>query len=143
MTEPTDDPLKAMSQVAALCSDLNIHAQALEIFERLVLLRDGHPNALVSLALAQSRAGDDRSAIATLRRALDADAAHDMARVMLAIHLHRAADPVARTLLRAVLADGSDEDAIALAVSVQDEVLSTALPAERTLRHRYTRVDAD
>jgi hypothetical protein len=49
------DPLKLMSLVAALCSDLGLHHQALSTFEHLVLLRDNDPNALVSLAVAQSR----------------------------------------------------------------------------------------
>lgn len=132
-----------MSQVGALCSDLGAHEQALSIFQHLALLRDDDPNALVSLALAQSRSGDETSALSTLKRALAVSPGHDMARVMLAIHSHRSGDLGAPALLRAVMSDGRDADALALAASVRDEVLNTAVPAaERVLRHRYTRVGA-
>ncbi len=137
------DPLKLMSQIAALCSDVGLHAQAQLIFEHLVQLRDDNPNALVSLAVAQSRSGDEVGAFATLKRALAVEPAHDMARVMLAIHLHKAADPQARDLLQAVLADAQDTDALDLAKSVQDEILKTPAAPQRVARHRYTRVDVE
>lgn len=137
------DPIKIMSQVAALCSDLNMHEQAIDIFERLAELRDQDPNALVSLALAMSRAGNEGAAMGLLKRVLSVQPSHDMARVLVAIHLHKGADPGGKTMLRSVLADATDTDAIALAVSVQDEILNTPPQAERVARHRYTRVDAD
>jgi thioredoxin-like negative regulator of GroEL len=136
----SQDPLKLMSLIGALCSDLMAHEQALSIFRQLALLRDDDPNALVSWAVAQSRSGDEAGAMSTLKRALAEDPAHDMARVMLAIHLHRAGDLSARVLLGAVLSDGRDGDALALAASVRDEVLNVTVPSERVLRHRYTRV---
>lgn len=129
-----------MSIVGALCSDLGAHEQALGIYKHLVLLRDHEPNALVSLAVAQSRSGDETGALATLKQALQTEPAHDMARVMLAIHLHKQGDASARALLEATLADAKDTDALALAESVKDEVLGPARIAERTVRHRYTRV---
>jgi Tfp pilus assembly protein PilF len=129
-----------MSLVGALCSDLGAHEQALAIFQYLVLLRDNDPNALVSLALAQSRAGSEASALATLKLALVHDPKHDMARVMLAVHLHKVGDVAAKALLTAVLSDAQDPDALALADSVKDEILSTPGVSERATRHRYTRV---
>jgi Flp pilus assembly protein TadD len=139
------DPLKLMSLAGALCSDLGLHDRALVIFEHLVLLREEDPNVLVSLAVAHSRAGDEPTAQATLRRALEFDPGHDMARVMLAIHLNKAGDLDARAMLRDVLSSGRDADALALASSVQEEVLSSPTaaepPAERLTRHRYTRVE--
>jgi hypothetical protein len=137
------DPLKLMSQIAALCSDLGLHAQALAIFEHLVLLRDENPNALVSLAVAHSRADNEIAALVTLKRALVAEPAHDMARVMLAIHLHKAGDSQSCALLSAVMSDAKDPDALALASSVKDEILKNTLPSERVARHRYTRVDTE
>jgi thioredoxin-like negative regulator of GroEL len=137
------DPLKLMSQIAALCSDLGLSAQALAIFEHLVLLRDENPNALVSLAVAHSRAGNETAALVTLKRALVAEPAHDMARVMLAIHLHKAGDPQGRALLSAAMLDAQDSDALALAASVKDEILNTTPAPERVTRHRYTRVDTE
>jgi thioredoxin-like negative regulator of GroEL len=137
------DPLKLMSQIAALCSDLGLHAQALSVFEHLVFLRANDPNALVSLAVAHSRSSNEVAAVATLKRALVSDPEHDMARVMLAIHLHKTGDPQARALLSAVMADGQDSDALDLAKSVEDEILNIAQVPERVTRHRYTRVDAD
>ena len=131
-----------MSQIGALCSDLGAHEQALSIFSHLAALRDNEPNALVSLAVAQSRAGDETSALATLQEALLTEPAHDMARVMLAVHLHKRGDATARTLLQATLADARDADALALAESVKDEIFNVPRVAERPARHRYTRVDA-
>jgi Tfp pilus assembly protein PilF len=140
-----EDPLKLMSVIAALCSDLGLHDRALDIFERLAALRDNHANALVPWAIAQSRAGNEAVARQTLRRALAADPEHDMARVMLAIHLHEARDPEAAVLLRTVLARRDDEqrdaDALALAESVQADILQTTTRAERAIRLQYTRVD--
>jgi hypothetical protein len=142
------DPLRLMSVIAALCSSVGLHERALRIFERLATLRDQHPNALVSWAIAQTRAGHDVAARQTLRRALDADPEHDMARVVLAAHLHDMHDPEAAVLLRAVLAprraaEGRDADALALAQSLQAKVLQATPPAERATRLRYTRVDLD
>lgn len=140
VTEFSRDPLKLMSLVGALCSDLGAHEQAITVFQHLVLLRDNDPNALVSLALAQSRSGSEASALATLKLALANDPTHDMARVMLAVHLHRAGDMAAKALLSAALSDAHDTDALALAESVKDEILSTPSVSERVTRHRYTRV---
>jgi hypothetical protein len=146
MNAPSADILRSMSQLGALCSDLGIHDQALAILHPLTLLRDHAPNALVVLALAQSRAGDEAAARATLLRALQADPLHDMARVMLAIHQHRVGDPAAAELLRSVLAHARDADALALAASVQGEILGApplaATAPERTARLRYTRLPA-
>jgi Flp pilus assembly protein TadD len=129
-----------MSLIGALCSDLGAHEQALTVFQHLVMLRDSDPNALVSLALAQSRAGSEASALATLKLALASDPTHDMARVMLAIHLHRVGDAAAKALLSAVMSDAEDADAMTLANSVKDEILNTPAATERATRHRYTRV---
>lgn len=137
------DPVKLMSLVGALCSDLGAHDQALSIFQHLVLLRGGEANALVSLALAQSRSGDDAGAVASLRLALADDPAHDMARVMLAVHLHDRGDPGARHLLGSVMADARDADALALARSVEGEILGRCALPEPVRRVRYTRVGAD
>jgi cytochrome c-type biogenesis protein CcmH/NrfG len=134
------DPLKLMSLVGALCSDLGAHDRALSIFQHLVAVRQNEPNALVCLALAHSRAGSQASALATLKLALATDPKHDMARVMLAIHLHHAKDPAAKAMLSAVLSDAQDPDAVALAHSVKDEILTTPGLTERATRHRYTRV---
>jgi Flp pilus assembly protein TadD len=133
-----------MSQLGALCSDLGLHARALVIFEHLVVLRDDDPNALVSLAVAYSRSGDEAAALLTLKRALATQPAHDMARVMLAIHLHKAGDPQSRTLLSDVISDAQDNDALALASSVKDEILNIPSAApECVVRHRYTRLHTD
>jgi Flp pilus assembly protein TadD len=132
-----------MSQIGALCSDLGAHEQALTIFQHLVMLRDNDPNALVSLAVAQSRAGSDASALATLKLALTSDPAHDMARVMLAIHLHRAGDVAGKALLDAAISDAQDVDALTLANSVKDEILNAPSIPERASRHRYTRVNTN
>lgn len=140
VTEFSQDPLKLMSLVGALCSDLGAHEQALTVFQHLVMLRDNDPNALVSLALAQSRAGSEASALASLKLALANDPTHDMARVMLAIHLHKVGDVAAKALLSAAMSDAQDTDAIALADSVKDEILNTPAVTERATRHRYTRV---
>ena len=129
-----------MSLIGALCSDLGAHEQALAVFQHLVMLRNDDPNALVSLALAQSRAGSQASALASLKLALASDPTHDMARVMLAVHLHQAGDVAAKTLLSAAMSDAQDADAIALADSVKDEILNAPAVAERATRHRYTRV---
>lgn len=129
-----------MSLVGALCSDLGAHEQALAVFQYLVLLRDNDPNALVSLALAQSRAGSEASALTTLKLALVQDPKHDMARVMLAVHLHKVGDVAAKALLTATLSDAQEADALALAHSVKDEILNTPGVPERATRHRYTRV---
>jgi Flp pilus assembly protein TadD len=137
------EPLKLMSVIAALCSDLGLHAQALAIFAHLVQLRDSDPNALVSLAVAQSRSSDEAAALSTLKRALTFEPSHDMARVMLAIHLHKAGDPQGRTLLSAAMLDAQDSDALALAASVKEEILNLTPAPERVARHRYTRVDSD
>ncbi len=125
-TAPLDEPLQLMAQVAALCSDLGAHEQAISVFQHLALLRDQHPNSLVSLALALSRAGEEAAAQQTLRQALQRDPLHDMARVMLAIHLHQAGDAAARGLLQSFFDQRSpepDADALALANTVKDEVL--------------------
>jgi len=143
VTSIPQDPLKLMSLVGALCSDLGAHEQALSVFQHLVLLRDNDPNALVSLALAQSRSGSEASALATLKLALVQDPTHDMARVMLAIHLHQAGDAAAKALLSAVMADAQDLDAISLAQSVKDDILSAPQALQATTRHRYTRVQVD
>jgi hypothetical protein len=136
------DPLKLMAQVAALCSDLAMHEQALAIFQHLVVVRDHAAEALVALALAQSRAGAEPSAVATLEQALQRQPGHEMASVLLAIHLHERADPKGRALLQAVLDRGRDADAVALARSVADDVLTpAAAPAARPARHRYTRIE--
>jgi cytochrome c-type biogenesis protein CcmH/NrfG len=136
-----EDPLKIMAQIGALCSDMHVHAQALTIFQHLALLRDNHPNALVSLAMAQARSGDETAGMATLKLALESDPTHDMARVMLAIHLHKAGDlPNAQHLLQAVLGDGQDADALVLAADVKDEILNVTPSAERVSKHRYTRI---
>lgn len=141
------EPLKLMAQIGAPCSDVAAHDKAVSIFEQLVLLREGDPNALVSLAMAQSRAGDEAAAIQTLELALQRDAVHDMARVMLAIHRHRRGDPRGRVLLQAVLESAgphTDADALAIASSVRDDILNS--PAETAAapmaerRHRYTRL---
>ena len=132
-----------MSLIGALCSDLGAHEQALSVFQHLVVLRDNDPNALVSLALAQSRAGSEASALATLKLALAGDPTHDMARVMLAIHLHKVGDVAAKALLSSAMADALDADALALADSVKDEILNTPAVTERATRHRYTRVGAN
>jgi Tfp pilus assembly protein PilF len=142
------DPIKLMSLVGAFCSDLGLHERALAIHQQLARLRDDDSNALVTLAVSQSRAGDEAAACATLQRALQRDPAHDMARVMWAIHLHKAGDTAnARVPLLAVLADGQDADARALAASVKDDILSplsaTVPSVERNRRHRYTRVDLE
>jgi thioredoxin-like negative regulator of GroEL len=137
------DPLKLMSVIAAFCSDLGVHQRALAIFEHLVLLRGSDPNALVSLAVAQSRSGNEAAALSTLKRALASGPAHDMARVMLAIHLHKAGDPQGRTLLSAAMLDAQDSDALALATSVKEEILNLTPAPERVARHRYTRVDTE
>jgi Tfp pilus assembly protein PilF len=129
-----------MSLIGALCSDLGAHEQALLVFQHLVLLRENDPNALVSLALAQSRAGSDDSAIATLKQALTQDPSHDMARVMLAVHFHKVGDVAAKSLLSSAMADAQDADAVALVQSVKDEILNAPAVAERAARHRYTRV---
>jgi Tfp pilus assembly protein PilF len=129
-----------MSLIGALCSDLGAHEQALIVFQHLVVLRDNDPNALVSLALAQSRAGSEASALVSLKLALAGDPTHDMARVMLAIHLHKVGDVAAKALLSAAMSDARDADAIALAESVKDEILNTPAVPERATRHRYTRV---
>lgn len=141
------DPLKLMAQIGALCSDLAAHDRALVIFEHLALLRGDDPNALVALALAQSRSGDEATALATLERALQADPRHDMARAMLAIHWHRRGDPRCRELLQAVLSEAgpaTDADALALAEAVRDDILMPAPPADTAplaaRRHRYTRL---
>jgi hypothetical protein len=68
---------------------------------------------------------------------------HDMTRVMLAIHMHKAGDPQCRTLLSAALLDAQDSDALALAASVKDEILNLTPAPERVVRHRYTRVDTE
>lgn len=143
VTTFSQEPLKLMSLIGALCSDLGAHEQALSIFQHLVVLRDNDPNALVSLALAQSRAGSEASALATLKLVLASDPKHDMARVMLAIHLHKVGDVAAKALLNAAIADASDADALALADSVKDEILNTPGLTERATRHRYTRVGAN
>ena len=129
-----------MSLIGALCSDLGAHEQALTVFQHLALLRDNDPNALVSLALAQSRAGSEDSAMATLKLAVTQDPAHDMARVMLAVHLHKVGDVSAKSLLSAAMADAQDVDAIELAASVKEEILNAPGVSERPTRHRYTRV---
>lgn len=141
------EPLKLMAQIGALCSDVAAHDKALAIFEHLVLLREGDPNALVALAVAQMRANDEPAATASLEQALQRAPRHDMARVMLAIHHHRRGDPRCRSLLQAVLDDAgpdSDADALALAGSVRDEILaapaSASAPAMAQRRHRYTRL---
>ncbi len=138
-----EDPLTLMSLIAALCSDLNVHDHALTIFQHVALLRDNDPNALVSLAVAQSRSGDESSALSTLRQALHADPDHDMARVTLAIHLHAAGDTEAQRLLRSVLLEAQDPDAWALAKSVEEEILNVARGPAPVKRHRYTRVCVD
>lgn len=145
-----DDPVKLMSQIAALCSDLGLHDRALSMFRQLVVVREGDPNALSGLALAESRAGDPRRAIATLRQALERDPRHDMARVLLATHLHAVNDASASDLLRSVLHDARDPDARALAESVRDDILSGPAVAQapppaddataRPGRHRYSRL---
>jgi Flp pilus assembly protein TadD len=140
VTTFSQDPLKLMSLIGALCSDLGAHEQALIVFQHLVVLRDNDPNALVSLALAQSRAGSEASALVSLKLALAGDPTHDMARVMLAIHLHKVGDVAAKALLSAAMSDARDADAIALAESVKDEILNTPAVPERATRHRYTRV---
>jgi Tfp pilus assembly protein PilF len=143
MTEFPQDPLKLMSLIGALCSDLGIHEQALTVFQHLVMLRDNDPNALVSLALAQSRSGSEDSALVTLKLALVQDPTHDMARVMLAIHLHKVGDAGAKVQLSAAMADAQDPDALALAESVKDEILSAPVALQGNTRHRYTRVRVD
>jgi Tfp pilus assembly protein PilF len=140
VTTFSQDPLKLMSLIGALCSDLGAHEQALMVFQHLVTLRDNDPNALVSLALAQSRAGSEASALASLKLALASDPTHDMARVMLAIHLHKVGDVAAKAMLSAALSDAQDTDAIALADSVKEEILNAPAVTERATRHRYTRV---
>ncbi len=121
-----------MAQIAALCSDLGAHEQALAVFKHLALLRDQHPNSLVSLALARSRAGQDAAALQTLRDALQQEPRHEMARVLLAIHLHQCGDAAARELLQSFFeqrasapdaAAHADPDALDLANSVKDEIL--------------------
>lgn len=141
------EPLKLMAQIGALCSDVAAHDKALAIFEHLVLLREGDPNALVALAVAQMRAGDEPAATHSLEQALQRAPRHDMARVMLAIHRHRRGDPRCRPLLQAVLDEAgpdSDADALALAGSVRDEILDRSArdgaPAMAPRRHRYTRL---
>lgn len=143
MTEFPQDPLKLMSLVGALCSDLGAHEQALTVFQHLVLLRDNDPNALVSLALAQSRSGSEASALATLKLALVQEPTHDMARVMFAIHLHKVGDAAAKVQLGEALADAQDPDAVALAESVKDEILNVPVAPQGNTRHRYTRVQVD
>jgi len=148
MHDIPDNPHALMSTIAALCSDMGLHDRALGILERLAVVTDRRPNSLVALALGQWRAGQEAAAQQTLRRALVAEPEHDMARVMLAVHLHQTRDPEAPVLLRAVLArkqsaEGGDAEALALAERVQAEILQTTAPAERATRLRYTRVDLD
>jgi len=143
MARLPEDPLRLMSLIGALCSDLGAHEQALAIFQHLALLRDNDPSALVSLALAQSRSGSQTSAMATLKLALGQQPDHDMARVMLAIHLHEAGDPASKPLLRAVLTDAQDPDALSMAASVKEEILGAPVTLPAPTRHRYTRVHAD
>ena len=148
MHDIPEDPLMLMSVIAALCSDVNLHDRALALFERLAVLRDHRPSALVAWAVAQWRAGHDAAARQTLRRALAIDPEHDMARVMLAMHLHETRDPEATVLLRAVLAPRRgaaerDAEALALAESVKADILQGTASADRATRLRYTRVDLD
>ena len=138
VTTFSQDPLKLMSLIGALCSDLGAHEQALTVFTHLVMLRDNDPNALVSLALAQSRAGRDAGALASLKLALANDPSHDMARVMLSVQLHKVGDVAAKALLNAAMSDAKDADALALAESVKVEILNTPAAVERATRHRYT-----
>lgn len=146
------EPLKLMSQIAALASDLGLHERALLIFRHLAQARGTDANAWVALAVAESRAGDTAAANATLRLALRHEPDHDMARVMLAIHLHASGDDNGRALLRAALTGLKDPDARQLARAVSDEILNPApsgstLPAPegapRPLRHLYTRLALD
>lgn len=140
------DPLTLMSLTGALCSELGLHTQALSILGQLAAVRDRVPDALVTLALALSRSGDAEGAQQALREALTRDAQHEMARVLLAIHLHEAGDPQARGWLQPVLERGQDAEALALARSLCDEPsthgASTTQAAARSSRLRYTRPSA-
>lgn len=129
-----DDPLKLMAQIGALCSDLGNHDRALAVFTRLAAVRRDEAPALVALALAQSRAGQGARAAQTLRDVLHADPTDEMARVLLALELHREGLAEGSTLLQSVLDDARsgqsrDADALALARAVRDDVLGPPAPA--------------
>jgi thioredoxin-like negative regulator of GroEL len=148
MHDLPENPRVLMSEIASMCSDAGLHQRALDILERLAVFSIHRANALVALAVAQWYAGQEAAARQTLRDALTEEPEHDLARVTLAIYLHRSRDPEAAVLLRAVLAqdrgsESRDAGALALAESVKAEILQTTALSERVPRVRYTRMDRD
>lgn len=116
------ESLKMMSRIGAMASELGLHEPAKAILGCLVALRPESPFPSISLALAVSRSGAPRDALAQLREISKKFPDCDMARVLLAIHLDVLKEPGAPQLIEAVLQHGSDPEALNLARSVAEDV---------------------
>ena len=144
------ESLQMMSRVGAMASDLCLHDTALKVFSCLMQLRPGSPYPAVSMALALSRSGDSEAALAMLHDIVSAHSENEMAKVLLAVHLHAAKKTGAAALLEGVLKHGTDPEALELAHAVGNDITrpendavttdppSSGVGATR-LRH-YTRI---